>query len=312
MVTPVDPNEDFFALFADDIRNSVPLSAHDLAAISIDLNSGEHENRKLSRSAGSLRFTGHGISGHQGDAEGLFNAGVAFVHLVASIGSSLSGARTKVSDSAARLTRLNLDASPEPGSVIFNLIPSIYPESEIRPNGEVLDNGDQLVDRAIQEIERLMELSGTDAGDVVADMLEDLGPMVARNLKTFVAATESQFLDVDFSWREPLKASRRWHMNVGDAGFIRHVIDGRKLDDESVVLSGYWKTVSMSENWVLVDDEFGTIVVNVGGIPGAPWTEHNPEERVQIQANMAVREAPGKVPHRSFRAKKILPSSYNP
>lgn len=311
MVTSHDENEAFFDLFADEIATSTPMTARDLAAISIDLNSGAQPNHKTLRSAGSLRFTGHGINGHQGNAEGLFSAGSAFVHLVAAIGSSLLGARSKISENAARLTSLNLDASPEPGSIIFNLIPSIYPETELRPNGEILDDGDQLVDRAIEEIERLMGIQGIDSGDEIAVSLEHLGPMVTRALRTFVTTTSGQYLDVDFAWREPLKASRRWAMNVGDATFLRQVIEGRELDDEAVVLKGYLKTVSMSDSWVFVDDEYGTIVVNISEISGAPWSDHNPEEHIQIQAMMTVREAPGKLTRRQFKAKKFLPSSYS-
>lgn len=311
MDTSHEDNEAFFELFADEIAASVAMSARDLAAVSIDFNSGAHPYRKTLRSTGSLRFTGHGIVGHQGNAEGLFSAGSAFIHLVTAIGSSLSGARSKISETAARLTRLNLDASPEPGSVIFNLIPSIYPEAELRPDGEILDDGEQLIDRSIDEVERLMGIHGIDSGDSIAENLEHLGPMVTRALKTFVTATSEHYLDVDFAWREPLHASRRWSMNVGDATFLRHIIDGRKLDDETVILKGYLKTVSMSESWVFVDEEYGSIVINVGDIPGTPWSDHNPEEQIQIQATMSVREAPGKLTRRQFKAKKFLPATYS-
>ncbi len=306
MDTQHDANKEFFALFADELATAVPLSASDLAAISIESNSGEEAFRKTIRSTGSIRFTGHGITGHQGDAEGLFSAGNAFVHLVTAVGSALSGARSKISENAARLTRLNLDASPEPGSVIFNLVPAIEPETELRPDGELMDDKQQLVDQAISEVERLMNLDGPATGDSLAQSLEQLGPIAARSLRTFVATTEHQHLDVDFAWRQPLQGSRRWKLSVGDSSYVRSIIDGRKLDDEPVRLTGYWKTVSMSDSWILVDDEYGTIAVNVGDIKGAPWQENNPEIRVQIDAVMIVKEAPGKLTRRSFKAKKII------
>lgn len=297
--------DDFFGLFEAEISESVTLSARDLARISIEASGGNHNLRKQTKSNGALRFTGNGIEGHQGDAAGLFRAGIAFVNLVAAVGSGIEGARTRISDHAKRLTKLNLDASPEPGSVIFNLVPAIEPESELRPDGEAIDVGTQLVDRAIERVQELMYLRGLRTGDALQASLSTLGPESARALKGFVATAVDVNLDVDFSWREPLKPERQWKLTSGDSSYLLGIINGRNLDETSVQLQGILKAVAAANTWVLVDDEYGTVAVNIEAIKGAPWRDFNPEDRVIVDAVMNTREAPGKPTTRSFKAQRI-------
>lgn len=300
------PSEEFWSGFD---LSEIPVfdDAVDLARFSIQTHRGLNPLAKTERSRGALRFTGHGVAGHRAGVDEVFNAGLAFQRLVTAVGSSLKGARTRVSEKAMSLTKLQLDASPEPGSIMINLVSAADPAEELRPRGQMMDAGKQLIDESFEQLKSLLSVGGTpDTADSIAHQLHALGPRTAAALRSFAMTAGDSLFDIDVTWQQPLQPAMRWSVSASDLQFLVQLVEGRSLDEEPVVLNGTLITVSTSGTWYMREDEYGTIALDISSIEGSPWLEHNPQTRVQVDAVMSSKESPGRPVSRSFRAERIL------
>lgn len=305
MASQHDDGDSFWNLFDLD---EVPAFAEsdDLSRFSVETHYGSSDNLKLLRSRGHLRLTGTGVLGHEADLSQVGLVASSFQKLVTALGSALSGVKNSISSKAEQLTRLRLDASPAPGSLVLNFVPATSPQSELRPRGELFDNQQQLLDRTFDALYPLLSVAGgINSLDTIAGLLRGYGPKTATALRLFAETTSSGFFDLDILWQEPLKPSKRMFVSSGDSKLITQLVNGRKLDESAVTLLGVLKTVSSSGQWEIADKDLGIVAFDISDLQGSPWVSHNPGDEITVDTSMSEIERPGRESSRSFRAYSV-------
>ncbi|MEE8702067.1 hypothetical protein [Bifidobacterium crudilactis] len=234
-----------------------------------DINRRAFENFVMSRTPIPGRFLpSHGalhiIEGtgreHRADLENVSQLISSFQGLVSSLGGAIRGkknVRGKLASDIVRDTRLKLDASPLPGSVILSISPEAEPKDELKGEDEALidPKTDQLLDEVFPQLDSLFEQmvqlpedpsQELDAeNSALANTLQDLGPRVASSLRHLTDISSASDFSIDISWEQPLKSTIRTSRLLPDiAQRVTTLIANSATDEEIIEISGKMRTVS--------------------------------------------------------------------
>ncbi|MFJ3958881.1 hypothetical protein [Arthrobacter sp. NPDC090010] len=226
------------------------------------------ENGALRRdiSTGSLRLTGSGITGHSAALDGIADALRNFQRLVLATGLAANGhisLQGKPPSDVVAKTKLSLNGSPLPGSLVLQIIPAMSPADEIAPNGQAGLFGDentQLVDTAVKDAFSLLDDGrqiGPDAdASAFLSRIQTFGPRVATTLRDFSVGLVKSGFEPDLTWTQPRQPRLRSSLSTADLVRISELIASRELEREPTVIRGILRTVSEVGPWSIeVDGE---------------------------------------------------------
>ncbi|MFZ1438253.1 MAG: hypothetical protein WAS75_03930 [Candidatus Microthrix subdominans] len=235
--------------------------ADDLARMSIDSFRAEGGALRRDMSTGSLKLTGSGIDGHSGPIDGVSEALRNFQRLILATGLAATGHTTMQGQPPLGIvakTRLNLDGSPLPGSLVLQIVPATSPGEEIAPDGQPElfgDNETQLVDTAVKDALTLLDDGrrvGPDAdSSTFLDRIQGYGPRVASTLRDFSLTLVKFNFEPDLTWTQPRRPRLRTHLSIAELAYLSELIAVRELEREPTTLSGVLRTVSDFSAWQL-------------------------------------------------------------
>lgn len=234
----------------------------DLGRLSIEAMAAQRvDNRELA-SHGAVRLTGAGVIGHSAPLDSVGAVATSWQRCVTAVGAALEGVRSsfgQIPREVAQRTQLTLSAAPSPGSVVLELSAQADPLREVEPDGQkqILDRPRPLADRASDTLIGLLGQAaqiGPDADELGAEFLR-LGPRVASHVRRLADVLEKAHFDLDVTWLEPERPTRRALVPSGTAGWLRDFVDGRALDGQETELVGTVRTVSDIAKWTIETDE---------------------------------------------------------
>jgi len=259
------------------------------------------------RSEGSLRISGDGVIGNSAPLDVVGKIALAWQKAVITIGASIEGIRSplgKVPKEIGLRTRLNLVASPSPGSIILRVSPLQDPLTESEPNGNrtMIDAPRPLADQAVNSlIDLLNEANNSRPSDLddFANHVQSLGPRVGSAVVQFVREIDKGNLTLEAFWREPQAAAIFTRIDASGARFIATFIEGRELDGVEETLVGTLATVSVSERW-LVELEDGAVHMDASGLSSEVPAQWRVGQRVKLSVLITIREQPDGATRRKF------------
>lgn len=237
--------------------------ADDLARMSIDSLRAEHGMLRRDLSSGSLRLTGPGITIHSGALDGIADVLRNFQRLVLATGLAARGhtsLRGQPPADVVAKTRLNLNGSPLPGSLVLQIVPATSPADELAPDGQVGLFGDdnaepQLVDTAMKGALGLLEDGrrlGPDAdASNFLSRVREYGPRVATTLQDLSTGLVKSGFEPDLVWTQPRQPRLRARLTTADLVHISELIASRELEIEPTTIRGILRTVSEISAWQL-------------------------------------------------------------
>lgn len=255
--------------------------ADDLARMSIETLRAEHGLLRRDASSGSLRLTGPGITIHSGAIDGIADTLRNFQRLVLATGLAVKGHKSLRGQPPADVvskTRLNLNGSPLPGSLILQIVPTTLPADEISPDGQVGLFGDdnaepQLIDTAMKRALGLLEDGrrlGPDAD--TSDFLpriREYGPRVATTLRDFSTGLVKSGFEPDLTWSQPRQPRLRTRLSTAELAHIGELIASRELELEPTTIRGILRTVSEISAWQLEIEDGEIVKIDAKKIPTA-------------------------------------------
>ena len=255
--------------------------ADDLARMSIETLRAEHGLLRRDASSGSLRLTGPGITIHSGAIDGIADTLRNFQRLVLATGLAVKGHKSLRGQPPADVvskTRLNLNGSPLPGSLILQIVPTTLPADEISPDGQVGLFGDdnaepQLIDTAMKRALGLLEDGrrlgpDADTSDFLA-RIREYGPRVATTLRDFSTGLVKSGFEPDLTWSQPRQAPLRTRLYTAELAHIGELIASRELELEPTTIRGIVRTVSEISAWQLEIEDGEIVKIDAKKIPAA-------------------------------------------
>ena len=255
--------------------------ADDLARMSIETLRAEHGLLRRDASSGSLRLTGPGITIHSGAIDGIADTLRNFQRLVLATGLAVKGHKSLRGQPPADVvskTRLNLNGSPLPGSLILQIVPTTLPADEISPDGQVGLFGDdnaepQLIDTAMKRALGLLEDGrrlgpDADTSDFLA-RIREYGPRVATTLRDFSTGLVKSGFEPDLTWSQPRQARLRTRLSTAELALIGELIASRELELEPTTIRGIVRTVSEISAWQLEIEDGEIVKIDAKKIPAA-------------------------------------------
>lgn len=204
---------------------------------------------ELGRSRGALRLTGNAVQGH---AVNFSDAGLilaSFQTLVTSAGASREGVthpRGRVPAEVVARTRLLLEASPRPGSVVLDFVPAADESAERYPGGQApVEEITPLIEDSIDIAFQILELaSKPNVSELVETKFTEWGPRVASAARELAEAASKADLDINAAWEKPSSGRRRVRATAIQLATLRAILQSRGLDSPEEVLTGILRTVS--------------------------------------------------------------------
>jgi len=255
--------------------------ADDLARMSIETLRAEHGLLRRDASSGSLRLTGPGITIHSGAIDGIADTLRNFQRLVLATGLAVKGHKSLRGQPPADVvskTRLNLNGSPLPGSLILQIVPTTLPADEISPDGQVGLFGDdnaepQLIDTAMKRALGLLEDGrrlgpDADTSDFLA-RIREYGPRVATTLRDFSTGLVKSGFEPDLTWSQPRQPRLRTRLSTAELAHIGELIASRELELEPTTIRGILRTVSEISAWQLEIEDGEIVKIDAKKIPTA-------------------------------------------
>ena len=255
--------------------------ADDLARMSIETLRAEHGLLRRDASSGSLRLTGPGITIHSGAIDGIADTLRNFQRLVLATVLAVKGHKSLRGQPPADVvskTRLNLNGSPLPGSLILQIVPTTLPADEISPDGQVGLFGDdnaepQLIDTAMKRALGLLEDGrrlgpDADTSDFLA-RIREYGPRVATTLRDFSTGLVKSGFEPDLTWSQPRQARLRTRLSTAELAHIEELIASRELELEPTTIRGIVRTVSEISAWQLEIEDGEIVKIDAKKIPAA-------------------------------------------
>lgn len=255
--------------------------ADDLARMSIETLRAEHGLLRRDASSGSLHLTGPGITIHSGAIDGIADTLRNFQRLVLATGLAVKGHKSLRGQPPADVvskTRLNLNGSPLPGSLILQIVPTTLPADEISPDGQVGLFGDdnaepQLIDTAMKRALGLLEDGrrlgpDADTSDFLA-RIREYGPRVATTLRDFSTGLVKSGFEPDLTWSQPRQARLRTRLSTAELAHIGELIASRELELEPTTIRGIVRTVSEISAWQLEIEDGEIVKIDAKKIPAA-------------------------------------------
>jgi hypothetical protein len=259
------------------------------------------------RSEGFLRLHGDGVEGNTAPLDLVGKIALAWQKAITAFGASIEGIRTpqgKIPVDIGMRTRLDLTASPLPGSIILHVSPHRDPLDEAEPNGNrsLIDAPRPLADqssaRLIDLLARASNYQPSDH-DGLASEVRELGPRVGSALAQFAREVGKGSLILDASWQEPGASTISTRLDETGARFIASFIEGQELDGVEETLSGTLATISVSERWLveLADEAVHMDASSLSSDVPARWRVG---QRVRLRVLITVREQPDGATRRKF------------
>ncbi|MCO6661018.1 hypothetical protein KJZ00_09755 [Cutibacterium avidum] len=242
---------DILGVSVEELETATPVDPDDLARSSFEAMVAKQTGTpRAARSAGTLHFTGNGVTGHTMSVDDFTCLIAGFQTLVGAVGGRLRGvtsARGALPADVRHHTRLLVEGSPLPGSVRVDLTPAVRGIDEAEPDGQPALTGAETRPLADESIARAFELlSITDGADMDgwADDVAQAGPRVARSLRRLFADIDRADICMDALWAEPGRPTERTSVSRADARRAITAIDNRSLTEEVRTLHGTIHTVS--------------------------------------------------------------------
>ncbi|MDH6237890.1 hypothetical protein H4V99_002635 [Cryobacterium sp. CG_9.6] len=264
--------------------------AADLSRLSLSSFFAELSPVRRDVSLGFLRLTGDGVDGHSAAVDDVAEVMRHFQRLVLASGLSLTGRtslRGQLPGDIVSKTRLNLDGSAIPGSLVLQLVPAMLPRDEVLPSGqaEFLNDGEeQLVDAALARSIDLLNMSkdsgpNADDSEFVAS-LREAGPRVATTLRDFAGALVDANFETEVAWMQPRRKRLGSRMSTAELTHLGKLVESRELAREPVLLKGTLRTVS----------DIGPLKIDIGdGEIETVDAKHLPESDIkQLLVGMSV------------------------
>lgn len=253
--------------------------ADDLARMSIESLRAEHGVLRRDASSGFLRLTGPGITIHSGALEGVADVLRNFQRLVLATGLAAKGhssLRGQPPADVVAKTRLNLNGSPLPGSLVLQIVPATSPADELAPDGQVGLFGDnnaepQLVDTAMNRALGLLDDGRSlgpdaDTSDFLA-RIREYGPRVATTLRDFSTCLVKSGFEPDLAWTQPRQPRLRTRLTTAELVHIGELIASRELELEPTTIRGILRTVSEISAWQLENESGEVVRIDAKRIP---------------------------------------------
>lgn len=276
--------------------------ADDLARMSIESLRAEQGMLRRDMSSGSLRLTGAGITGHSGALDGIAEAMRNFQRLVLATGLSSTGhtsLRGQPPIEVVTKTRLNLNGSPLPGSLVLQIVPATSPAHEIAPDGqpELLgDNETQLVDTAMKDALTLLEDGrkvGPDAdSSTFLGRVQELGPRVASTLRDFSLTLVKFQFEPDLTWTQPRRPRLRTRLSTAELAYIGELIASRELEREPTTVRGILRTVSEISAWDIEVDAGEIVKIDAKHIPAVETATLRTGMTIAVDVNVTEEAGP--------------------
>lgn len=287
----------------------------DLARLSIDAMSTSMDVGRQMVSLGMLRLTGVGVTSHMASMEAVGELMTRWQKLITAIGGSkrgFRGLRGRMNADVVASTRLMLDASPAPGSLVLQFQPGKLPTEELSPDGDVelFDQPeDQLADEAIHEALSLFSAVselGPDADE--GDFLQEVSGLGARSaaaLSEVAKSIDVSGFNLDVSWRQPGKPTERVRLSNSDARRIVELVASRELDSDIENITGHIQTISdRARLHVLLDD--GEIVpISPGKLDHEALKPISHGDRVRVEVDVKMVYRPGEEATAAYSGRSI-------
>lgn len=290
-------------------------SPTDLARLSMSTFIAEQSPVRRDSSSGYLRLLGPGVHGHSASLTHVAGVMTQFQRLVLASGLALAGWKTSrgraPADVVAR-TKLLLDGSAAPGSLVLQMVPAALPAEEIMPSGQgefFREDDNQVVDNAMGRSIDLLNLgkaTGPDAdSSPFLTEVKASGPRVAAALRDFAKDLASGGFEADILWAQPRVKPRRSRLSVGELSNVAALVASRELEKEPVTLEGVLRTVSDIGPLKLEIAPGEYEDISAKNIPGAVIAGLNVGDRVKVLADVTEEVSAGGESKVKYRATQV-------
>lgn len=243
-------------------------------------------------SRGALRFHGTGVEGHRASLSSIGLIADAWQRSITAVGAAMEGvrsARGQVPGIITARTALMLEATPVPGSVVFNIVPRGDALEEIEPDGDRPLSDEwrdrPLIDRASETVVLLladMTRVNLDATEHLAHTLGELGARVGASLSHLASSIAKSGIALDSVWQEPEHETVRSRVTPEQARWISEFISQRKLYREEETVTGYLRTISLDDKWRIVLDDGKEMRLDATDVPESVAKQQNLDNRVAM------------------------------
>lgn len=267
----------------------------------------------LLRSHGQIRLAGGGVRGHSVD---IAQAGELLAHwqgLVTGAGGAVEGnlsARGQLPSDIVARTRLDLVASPSPGSVVLEFEPHADEADERYPGGTTNIDGEPtpLVERAVDEAMDVLALAAEGLETDLTAAFSARGPRVAARARDLADLAASADIDIDTTWEVPGRGRRRVRATATQLRSFADRLRINSVDGELIDLEGTLRTVSDHRKIDLEVDEPDSptkkrvISIDRGEVDFSPFRVGNV---VKMQVLLSIHRRPGGGESVTYTAERI-------
>lgn len=216
---------------------------------------------RVIKSFGSLRIHGDGVTGHSADLDAVGSVMTLFQSLVTAIGAVIDGhgaSRGRVPQAVIHDTQLSLTAQPAPGSIILSITPKADEMAIAYPQGESLFGYEYpkivLADESMDQLIKLLSAISTVDIEPFIDMVKEAGPRQAATLKALLKRLADSDFDVDVTWEEPDKPTRRVTLTSEEASYAYYSIETHNADSYEEDITGEIRTISTTKRLEIIPD----------------------------------------------------------
>lgn len=210
-------------------------------------------------SRGYLELTGPSVTGSRAELGFVGALASAWQKAVSATGAALEqvrGLRGALPSDITTRTTLLLNAAPQPGSIVLSLEPQTPAQQEVEPQGKVamFDPPRPLADRASERLIQVLDslrVEDLETVDAIASALAELGPRVGSAINTLAAVIQQSNFSMAAAWAEPGHDQVTARVTPTEATWVRDFIAGRGLDAEVRAVTGYLRTVSDRDRWLV-------------------------------------------------------------
>ncbi len=277
-------------------------SAEDLSRIGIEsMRDADPIGRTLG-SEGRVRITGDGVTGSTARVSEVARVMTGFQRLATAVGAAQTGDKAlgrKPNADIRRRTELLLATSPAPGSIILTFTPMVAPSDEVGDPGmlDEFETDDQMLDNAVGAAIDVFT-AGYDIGpepekSAFVRQLGDLGPRTASAVRDLAKTLDRADFDVEIDWKQPSRPTRRVTVTAATARHMADVVEYANLDEQPVVITGEYLTVSAVSAWVIQQDDGDAVTVKLGRIDPRQTIGLAVGDRIRVQAIMKTETTPG-------------------
>ncbi|MCT7361646.1 hypothetical protein A7G45_02405 [Mycolicibacterium llatzerense] len=277
-------------------------TAEDLSRIGIESMRDRDPIGRTLGSEGSIRISGDGVTGSAARVTEVARVMTGLQRLATAVGAAQTGDKAlgrKPNADIKRRTELLLTTAPAPGSIILSFMPAVAPADEAGPAGmlDQFETDDQMLDAAVGAAIDVFT-AGNDIGpepeqSAFVHRLGDMGPRTASAVRDLAKTLDRADFDVDIDWKQPSRATRRVSVTARAARHMAYVVEHANLDEQPVIITGEYLTVSAVSSWVIQQDDGDPVTVKLGRVDPSQTRGLAVGERIRVQAIMKTETTPG-------------------